>query len=84
MASGHSCGMAAITGISDVPVPTNEPVHDYAPGSPERALLADALAELGSATIDLPHVIGGAHRMGAGDRVDVVQPHRHAARRVRS
>ena len=30
--------------------------------------------------IDLPHVIGGTHRMGGGQRVDVVQPHRHSAR----
>ena len=29
-----------------VPTPTNEPVHDYAPGSPERARLESKLAEL--------------------------------------
>ncbi|WP_159231137.1 L-glutamate gamma-semialdehyde dehydrogenase [Mycolicibacterium vanbaalenii] len=66
--------------ISQVPVPQNEPVHDYAPRSPERARLTDALQSLSAAAIDLPHVIGGRHRMGAGERVDVVQPHRHAAR----
>ena len=31
------------TAITDVPLPVNEPVHDYAPGSPERARLAAAL-----------------------------------------
>ncbi|WP_370333456.1 L-glutamate gamma-semialdehyde dehydrogenase [Mycolicibacterium hippocampi] len=66
--------------ISQVPVPQNEPVHDYAPRSPERARLAEALQSLSGAAIDLPHVIGGRHRMGAGERVDVVQPHRHSAR----
>src|ERR1700709_1351192 len=65
--------------ITDVPLPANEPVHDYAPGSPERARLTNALTELAGAPIDLPHVIGGAHRMGSGERIDVVQPHRHSA-----
>ncbi|HZA11228.1 L-glutamate gamma-semialdehyde dehydrogenase [Mycobacterium sp.] len=66
--------------ITDVPVPANEPVHDYAPGSAERTRLMTALDRLARDPIDLPHVIGGAHRMGAGERVDVVQPHRHSAR----
>ncbi|WP_319457236.1 MULTISPECIES: L-glutamate gamma-semialdehyde dehydrogenase [unclassified Mycobacterium] len=65
--------------ITHVPMPVNEPVHDYAPGSPERTRLAAALDALTADAIDLPHVIGGAHRMGSGERIDVVQPHRHAA-----
>lgn len=71
--------MTTLTAITDVPMPVNEPVHDYAPGSPERALLTTALADLDGAAIDLPHVIGGRHVMGDGERIDVVQPHRHAA-----
>ena len=66
--------------VTEVPTPANEPVHDYAPNSPERTRLVTALAELADDPIDLPHVIGGAHRMGGGERVDVVQPHRHAAK----
>ena len=66
--------------ITDVPLPLNEPVHEYAPGSPERARLTDALKTLAADPIDLPHVIGGEHRMGDGQRIDVVQPHRHSAR----
>ncbi|HET7667880.1 MAG TPA: L-glutamate gamma-semialdehyde dehydrogenase [Mycobacterium sp.] len=66
--------------ITDVPLPVNEPVHEYAPGSGERTRLKEALALLSADPIDLPHVIGGTHRMGGGERVDVVQPHRHAAR----
>jgi 1-pyrroline-5-carboxylate dehydrogenase len=66
--------------ITDVPSPANEPVHDYAPGSGERARLATALGELAGAPIDLPHVIGGEHAMGSGARIDVVQPHCHSAR----
>ena len=65
--------------ITDVPPPVNEPIHDYAPRSPERARLETALTSLADHPIELPHVIGGAHRMGDGERVDVVQPHRHAA-----
>ncbi|KRE29249.1 1-pyrroline-5-carboxylate dehydrogenase [Mycobacterium sp. Soil538] len=66
--------------ITDVPLPANEPVGDFAPGSPERTRLLDELTRLAAEPIDLPHVIGGRHRMGAGERIDVVQPHKHAAR----
>ncbi|MFD1811515.1 L-glutamate gamma-semialdehyde dehydrogenase [Rhodococcus gannanensis] len=68
--------MDAVTGV---PSPVNEPVHSYAPGSRERAILATELAELAGAPVDLPHVIGGVHRMGSGERTEVVQPHRRAA-----
>ncbi|MEO3757662.1 L-glutamate gamma-semialdehyde dehydrogenase [Mycobacterium sp. B14F4] len=64
--------------ITAVPLPANEPVHDYARGSGERARLTEALRSV-EAT-DLPHVIGGRHRMGDGDPVGVVQPHRHSVR----
>ena len=66
--------------VTQVPVPANEPVLDYAPGSPERASLEVALAELGSTRIDLPHTIGGRRVMGAGKKIDVRQP--HARRKV--
>ncbi len=65
---------------TDVPAPANEPVHEYAPHSPERTLLIDALRNLSANPIDLPHVIAGRHRMGDGERIDVVQPHRHSAK----
>jgi 1-pyrroline-5-carboxylate dehydrogenase len=66
--------------VTDVPLPANEPVHEYAPASPERRRLTDALTALAAEPVDLPHVIGGAHRMGGGQRIEVVQPHRHSAR----
>ncbi len=69
--------MDALTGITQVPLPHNEPVHDYRPGSAERTRLLDALDSLSADAVDLPHVIGGKRRMGGGDRIDVVQPHRH-------
>ncbi len=66
--------------LTDVPAPANEPVHEYAPHSPERTRLAAALRDLSANPIDLPHVIAGRHRMGDGERIDVVQPHRHSAK----
>ncbi|AFC52753.1 1-pyrroline-5-carboxylate dehydrogenase [Mycobacterium paraintracellulare] len=66
--------------VTQVPMPANEPVHDYAPRSPERTRLRAELTALAEHPIDLPHVIGGDHRMGEGERIDVVQPHRHAAK----
>jgi 1-pyrroline-5-carboxylate dehydrogenase len=66
--------------VTQVPVPVNEPVLDYAPGSPERASLEVALAELGGASIDLPHTIAGKRVMGTGKKIEVRQP--HARRKV--
>jgi 1-pyrroline-5-carboxylate dehydrogenase len=66
--------------VTQVPAPVNEPVHSYAPGSPERARLEAKLKELAGNPVDLPMFIGGAERMGGGERVDVVQPHNHGAR----
>ncbi|UCM90670.1 L-glutamate gamma-semialdehyde dehydrogenase [Streptomyces marincola] len=66
--------------VTQVPVPANEPVHTYAPGSPERARLERKLKELAENPIELPMTIGGTERLGGGERFDVVQPHRHAAR----
>ncbi|HEX5967567.1 MAG TPA: L-glutamate gamma-semialdehyde dehydrogenase [Intrasporangium sp.] len=64
--------------VTHVPAPANEPVLDYAPGSPERAALEVALVELGSTQVDLPHVIGGERVTGAGEEIAVRQPHAHA------
>lgn len=64
--------------ITTPPPPANEPAHTYAPGTPERARIRTELDRQSQAgPIELPHVIGGVARMGAGDRVDVVQPHAH-------
>ncbi|SDC60764.1 delta-1-pyrroline-5-carboxylate dehydrogenase [Geodermatophilus telluris] len=65
--------------VTTVPPPANEPVHGYAPGSPERAALQQRLAELAAEPLELTMTIGDKQRMGSGERFDVVQPHRHAA-----
>jgi len=58
------------------PAPRNEPVLNYAPGSPERAALKAALARMSGETIDIPVVIGG-QEFRTGRTIDVVSPHQH-------
>jgi len=65
--------------VSQVPAPTNEPIKAYAPGSPERAELHQALGLLASERAELTLTIAGEQRMGGGEEIPVVQPHRHAA-----
>lgn len=63
--------------VTNPPAPVNEPVLDYAPGSPERACLEVALAQIGSEQVELSHTIGGKRVMGGGRAVAVRQPHAH-------
>lgn len=65
--------------VTQVPAPVNEPVHGYAPGSPERARLETKLKELSENPIELPMTIGGVKRLGGGEPFQVVQPHNHKA-----
>src|SRR5882762_5735793 len=63
--------------ITNVPVPHNEPVREYAPGSAERSRISAALAAV-SSSIDLPMTINGEQRMASGEPIEVRAPHRHA------
>ncbi|MGW0453830.1 L-glutamate gamma-semialdehyde dehydrogenase [Gordonia sputi] len=64
--------------ITTPPRPINEPVHTYAPGTPERRRIVDELSRQSSAEpVELPHIIGGAAHIGDGELLDVVQPHSH-------
>ncbi|HEX6333363.1 MAG TPA: aldehyde dehydrogenase family protein, partial [Flavisolibacter sp.] len=47
------------TGYFSYPMPVNEPVHTYAPGTPERTALKKTLQELKSQQADIPMYIGG-------------------------
>ena len=62
--------------ITHPPVPVNEPVLDYAPGSPERASLVAALAAV-TEPVELGAVIGGQARRPGGEPFDVVAPFDH-------
>jgi 1-pyrroline-5-carboxylate dehydrogenase len=61
--------------VTRVPLPINEPVMDYAPGSAERSTLEEAVKDLAATSIDLPMTIAGKHVMGGGRAIKVVQPH---------
>ncbi len=63
-------------GIFHVPQPVNEPVLNYAPGSPERAELKDKLAEMLDGQIDVPMIIGG-REVRNGATAEIVCPHDH-------
>ena len=56
--------------------PANEPVLAYAPGSPERTLLACELARQSGETLEIPLIIGG-RPVTTGDLGEVVMPHDH-------
>jgi len=62
--------------ITTVPVPVNEPVKSYAPGTPEREQLKSALAALRSESADIPLVIGGKAVRTKGS-LPVPEPHDH-------
>jgi 1-pyrroline-5-carboxylate dehydrogenase len=62
--------------ILKVPTPKNEPVWDYAPGSPERAELEKTLKEMLSKEIEIPVIIGG-EEIRTGDLANCVCPHDH-------
>jgi 1-pyrroline-5-carboxylate dehydrogenase len=68
-----------VDAITRIPQPVNEPVHDYAPGSPERERLVTELDLLANNPLDIHQVIGGEHRTAAGPTHEVVQPHNHAS-----
>jgi 1-pyrroline-5-carboxylate dehydrogenase len=63
--------------VTVVPEPHNETVLTYAPGSPERASLQKRLNEMAAEKAELTMTIGGQQRMGSGEALDVVQPHKH-------
>jgi 1-pyrroline-5-carboxylate dehydrogenase len=62
-------------GIFRPPKPVNEPVKDYAPGSPEREELRRRLDQMQGERIEAPLVIGGED-VTTGDTAEVVMPHR--------
>jgi 1-pyrroline-5-carboxylate dehydrogenase len=65
-----------MSGAWNIPIPHNEPVLSYAPGTSERAALKAALAAVGAQQPDIPAVVGG-HEVRSGDTHDVVSPHCH-------
>ncbi|KIC90144.1 L-glutamate gamma-semialdehyde dehydrogenase [Flavihumibacter sp. ZG627] len=61
-------------GYFSYPMPANEPVLNYAPGSPEKATLKKVLAELKKKEADIPMYIGG-RAVRTGNKVSIHPPH---------
>src|SRR6266498_2614255 len=61
-------------GIFRPPPPRNEPVREYAPGSPERAELQARLEEMKSGRLELPCFIG-SEEVKTGNTFEAVMPH---------
>jgi 1-pyrroline-5-carboxylate dehydrogenase len=59
------------------PLPANEPILSYAPGSPERVALKGALASMAKEQPDVPHVVAGQESR-EGATYEVRAPHDHA------
>jgi len=60
-----------------LPLPANEPILAYAPGSPEKALLKSALRAMAGERPDIPHVVGGKE-LRDGASYEVRAPHAKA------
>ncbi len=63
-------------GIFSVPVPRNEPVLAYTPGSPERKTLRAELDRIAGQVIEITPRIGG-RRITTGRTAEAVMPHDH-------
>lgn len=63
-------------GFYHVPAPRNEPILNYSPGSTERKLLKQAIAEARAAQLDIPMYIGG-EAVRSGNKKKVAPPHDH-------
>ena len=59
-----------------VPAPRNEPVLNYAPGSPEKAALRAQLDTFAADSIEIPLIIGGRN-VTTGDLGTCILPHDH-------
>src|SRR5262249_56954847 len=71
-------GAIVMDAVSRTPVPVNEPVRQYQPGSHERAALESKIKELAGQRAELTMTIGGRQQMpDGGGLIDVVQPHNH-------
>nr|WP_276902585.1 L-glutamate gamma-semialdehyde dehydrogenase [Pedobacter kyonggii] len=65
-----------LKGFFNVPTPVNEPINSYAPGTKERMLLKEAIAEARSKQLDIPMFIGG-EEIHTKNKKKVVAPHDH-------
>ena len=65
-----------MNGIINVPIPSNEPIYSYAPGTPEKEALKAQLKNMLSEEIEIPLIIGG-EEVRTGNFADCRCPHDH-------
>ena len=63
--------------IYKAPLPINEPIYSYAPGTPERKLLKEAIKEAKNKVLDIPLHIGG-EEVFTENKKKLSPPHDHA------
>lgn len=63
-----------MSGYFSYPLPANEPVLNYGPGSPEKITLKKTLAELKKETADIPMYIG-SEEVRTGKKIAIHPPH---------
>src|SRR5689334_4445151 len=63
-------------GVYHIPLPKNEPVLSYGPGTRERKALREALESARSRTADIPMYIGG-EEVRTGNKIAIRPPHDH-------
>jgi len=63
-----------MNGIINVPIPSNEPIYSYAPGTPEKEALKAQLKNMLSEEIEIPLIIGG-EEVQTGNFADCRCPH---------
>ncbi len=62
--------------IFNLPLPPNETIHNYLPGSDERKSLKEKLSSLGNQHIEIPLIIGGKE-IKTGKMGKCIIPHNH-------
>ena len=65
-----------LTGRFNTPLPTNEPVYGYAPGSPRTCKMEAELTARKAQVVEIPCVVGGK-RIFTGRTVEVTMPCDH-------
>src|SRR5437016_5607122 len=63
-------------GVYNIPPAVNEPLLNYAPGSPERAALKSAIKKMRGEVMDIPMYIGGKE-VRTEKKVRMAPPHDH-------
>lgn len=66
-------------GFFEVPIAVNEPVKDYAPGSPERAAVSTAYKKMYNSKVEVPLYINGKNvKTGATATMSPPHDHKHS------